>query len=884
VTTAPQRIGELEVVRRIGAGGFGVVYLADDRRLQRKVALKLAHPGRGDLWREARAAARLAHPNVVTIYEIGEHEGNPYVVMEYVDGPTLRDRLARGPVPLAEALAITRDLASAIAAAHREGVVHRDLTPANVLLAPDGRARVVDFGLARAPAAPDRIALGSDVGLSLAAGTPLFMAPEQWRGEALGPAADVWALGAIAHLLVTGAPHVDGGVGRVRERVTAADELVLSPALAHAPREVAELVAACLRKDPAARPTAAEAARRLDALLARGPHVGTDPFRGAAAFTDGDAAVFHGRAAETAAIVERLATERVVTITGPAGAGKTSLVQAGVVPALRRAGWRVAIARPGADPLRAIADALFAAGADAAVETCTGDEDEAPADAGERAARWVATPALLAADLADTATAVGGKLALVVDPLDDLEAVAGAAGKAAAAALAAAIADDGPARLIFTLRDDGVAAVTARLGGVPGTRVPLAPPDRDALAAIVEGSIRGAGYDVEAAVVASAVDEVAGRPDALARLQARGQALWAGRDRERRVVGAPSTSASGPPAIVPAASARPSRRRRVALVAFGAGAVAAAAVVFAAAPSPPATPPAKIAPAPIPDLPCDPGACTGGKVCVDHRCRVPQCRPLAYPKPALFAAVNAEGMQDAIEAISLDGTSVLSLRRRCDRWFSVILIDGIGDESAQTTLNLTKHPSLAGFWIDHMTLAMSADALTVIGIDAARTGFLTTSRTARGRDDFAPATTGPFAALAVRAPAYMRGPVLTADGLAFYYRVFDEKDPAADGIYESVRTSTAEPFPPGRRLGGAFHGWNVVTGVSADRMTIFVDINWQVIALTRDSLDEPYQNPNAPMGAPLMPGARIRPFGDCTQLVGTCTTGCNNEETCLFSQ
>ena len=883
MTTTPERIGQLEVVRRIGAGGFGVVYLADDRRLQRKVALKLAHPGRGDLWREARAAARLAHPNVVTIYEIGEHEGNPYVVMEYVDGPTLRDRLARDSVPLAEALAITRDLAAAIAAAHREGIVHRDLTPANVLLAPDGRARVVDFGLARAPAAPDRIALGSDVGLSLAVGTPLFMAPEQWRGDALGPPADVWALGAIAHLLVTGAPHVDGGVGTVRERVTADDELALSPALAHAPREVAELVAACLRKDADARPTAAEAARRLDALLARGPHVGTEPFRGAAAFTDGDAAVFHGRAAETAAIVELLATERVVTVTGPADAGKSSLVQAGVVPALRRAGWRVAIARPGADPLRAIADALFAAGAGAAVETCTADDDAPPTDAGERAARWTATPALFAADLADTATAVGGKLALVVDPLDDLAAVAGPAATAATAALAAALADDGPARLIFTLRDDGVAAATARLGGVPGTRVPLAPPDRETLTAIVESSIHGAGYQIdEPAVVSGIVDEVAGRPDALARLQTLGKTLWAARDRERRVIVTP------PAPLVVAATPIPRPRRRVAwLAALGGGVVTAAAIFAIAAgrdDTPGRKPPAPPPRAPAIGAPCDPASCSGRDVCVNHRCRAPLCRPLAYPNPSLFAAVNAEGMQDAIEAISHDGASVLTLRRRCDRWFSVLVIDGIGGERPPSTLNLTKHPVLADLWLDHSTMTMTTDALTLIWVVRDRTGFLVSSRSARGVDDFAPATPGPFAALAVRAPAYLRGPVLTGDGLAFYYRIFDSPDPAANGIYESLRTSTAEPFPPGRRLGGAFEGWNVVTGVSADRMTIFIDDGWQVIALTRKSLDEAYTNPNAPIAPPLMPGARIRTFGDCTQLVGTCTGGCNNEETCLYSQ
>src|SRR5258705_7177022 len=165
-----QRIGELEVVRRIGAGGFGVVYLADDHRLGRKVALKLAHPGRGDLWREARAAARLAHPNVVTIYEVGDHEGNPYIVMEYVDGSTLRDRLAQDRLPLREALRIARDLAAAITAAHREGIVHLDLTPSNVLRAADGRARVVDFGLARTP---ETVEIEN-------AGTPAYMAPEQW--------------------------------------------------------------------------------------------------------------------------------------------------------------------------------------------------------------------------------------------------------------------------------------------------------------------------------------------------------------------------------------------------------------------------------------------------------------------------------------------------------------------------------------------------------------------------------------------------------------------------------------------------------------------------------------------------------------------------------
>lgn len=140
------------MVGKIGAGGMGEVFLGHDSRLKRKVALKCLTLGDRDRQRrildEARAAARFNHPNIAAIYDVLEHEGRAFIVMEYVEGQSLRERLEHGPLPLGDVFSIGRQLASALAAAHEQGIIHRDLKPANVQVMPDGFVKVLDFGVA----------------------------------------------------------------------------------------------------------------------------------------------------------------------------------------------------------------------------------------------------------------------------------------------------------------------------------------------------------------------------------------------------------------------------------------------------------------------------------------------------------------------------------------------------------------------------------------------------------------------------------------------------------------------------------------------------------------------------------------------------------------
>jgi len=237
--------GRFELVREIGRGGFGVVYEARDRELGRTVAFKAVRAGdraalrEERLVREAEAAARLSHPNIVTLHDVGRTEHGPYLVLELLRGQTLADRLEQGPVPVREALRIGVEMAKGLAHAHGEGVVHRDLKPANVFLREDGQVKLLDFGLAHA--------LGRR---RVDGGTPAFMAPEQWKGAPEDERTDVFALGVLLFRLLSGElpfPEDDGGRAVQSSRAAPALEVPEVPALG-------ALVGRMLRKDPVERP------------------------------------------------------------------------------------------------------------------------------------------------------------------------------------------------------------------------------------------------------------------------------------------------------------------------------------------------------------------------------------------------------------------------------------------------------------------------------------------------------------------------------------------------------------------------------------------------------------------------------------------------------
>jgi tetratricopeptide (TPR) repeat protein len=238
-------VGRFELVREIGRGGFGVVWEARDRELGRSVAFKAVRSGdrpalrEERLLREAEAAARLSHPNIVTLHDVGRCEQGPYLVLELLSGQSLAERLAQGPVSPREALRVGVEVAKAIAHAHAQGVVHRDLKPANIQLCDDGNVKVLDFGLAHA--------LGHR---RTAGGTPAYMAPEQWRGAPEDERTDVFALGVILYrMLVNALPFPEGDAGRALEstRPAPALEVPETPALG-------TFVGRMLEKDPVKRP------------------------------------------------------------------------------------------------------------------------------------------------------------------------------------------------------------------------------------------------------------------------------------------------------------------------------------------------------------------------------------------------------------------------------------------------------------------------------------------------------------------------------------------------------------------------------------------------------------------------------------------------------
>jgi eukaryotic-like serine/threonine-protein kinase len=270
-----ETIGAYRVLRKLGEGGMGAVYLAYDTTLRRHVALKTLDAPADDataharLVREARNAAALNHPHICTIHEVGEAGGAAFIAMEYVEGQSLRERLDAGAVPVAEAVRLGLQAADALEYAHARGVVHRDFKAANVIVTAEGRLKVVDFGLARRA---DALAAGATTEVSLvaagvAAGTPYAMAPEQVRGEAANGRTDIWALGVLLYELVSGrkpfeAPTMPELFSAILTRAPAA-----LPALV--PAELRAVVERCLTKDPGRRyQQASEVHAALEAIQA----------------------------------------------------------------------------------------------------------------------------------------------------------------------------------------------------------------------------------------------------------------------------------------------------------------------------------------------------------------------------------------------------------------------------------------------------------------------------------------------------------------------------------------------------------------------------------------------------------------------------------------
>ena len=529
-------VGRYRIRRLIGEGGMGHVYLARDVTLGRSVALKFVRPDRlsaGDLDRfitEARTVARLNHPHIVVLYDVSEHRGAPYLALEYLDGESLEERALRERLSIDEVLRLARAIADALAHAHAAGVRHCDLKPSNVVLPDNGRIRVVDFGLA--------LADGSDIRSENVAGTPDWMAPEQWRADPLTDRVDVWALGVLVYQLLAGV-HPFGACRRAAERrAVTLDPARLAPPLVRAglDHRVAELVAGSLLRDPAARPSCREWCNVLDAVLAPiSPlHSEASPYRGLAAFEEAHAHVFFGREAETEAFLERLRGAPVLPIVGPSGAGKSSFLTAGVIPRLRaREPWSVITLRPGVDPFVSLASPL--------VLLARGESDAARTRVEhERAAETLAaalrvTPTLLALRLSMVAAASGGRVLLMVDQLEELftHDLPEADVQAFLQLLAAASDDPAdPVRAVFTLRDDF-------LGRVPDLRqlFVLRKLGRDELRRTIVGPLERTPYRFEApSMIEQILNEVGDAAVSLPLLQFVCRALWDSRDTERHLL------------------------------------------------------------------------------------------------------------------------------------------------------------------------------------------------------------------------------------------------------------------------------------------------------------------------------------------------------------
>jgi hypothetical protein len=482
----PQEFANFLIVGSLGQGGMGHVYKAYDKSIGRYVAIKfIRQPGevqRVRFLNEARTAGSLNHPNIVQIFHFGELMGQPYIVAEYVEGTSLSAR--QKPISWREALPLGIDLAEGLAAAHGVGVLHRDIKPSNVIVTKSGKAKLLDFGLAKFQHAddegvgPSRGAAGraephaSPTENGAIVGTPYYMAPEAWRGQA-SFAVDMYAMGVLLYELCTG--RVPFGEV-LREELPAHVQKHDAPRLVELAPDVAPGFAAvverCLAREPGQRfATGRELCDALYALVPRqrirtphhSPARGADralPYPGLRPFDEEDVGYFFGREHDVERVIERLRTAPMVLVAGTSGVGKSSLVRAGVLPHLAArglddtGGWQVRSWVPGTRPLQAMSAALRGdLGMDEEALTAALERD--PLEIGFRLDRTVGTG-----------------MVLFVDQLEELVTVSDAEEAAQASRALAMLAARFPRiRVLATVRGDKLTEVA----GLPGPHALVQP-------------------------------------------------------------------------------------------------------------------------------------------------------------------------------------------------------------------------------------------------------------------------------------------------------------------------------------------------------------------------------------------------------------------------
>jgi serine/threonine protein kinase len=570
------RIHQYELIRQLGAGGMGAVFLARDTRLGRRVAIKFLHSADESTTRrfilEARATARCSHENIVIIYEVGEFQSRPFMVLEYLQGQPLHKALGGARVPAPRAVELMVPVMRALVTAHAEGIVHRDLKPENILVTDSGAIKVLDFGIAKVlenpgqasertsvarlpPRADGVIPLHAASGEDLSnlthngslVGTLSYMSPEQWRGSAeVDHRTDIWAVGIILFRMLAGRHPLDPLRGPQLSITASLD--VPMPRLRQmapdVPPELADAVDRCLLKRKEERfPDALSLLRALEPFLpgrySRELAIDESPYTGLSAFQESDADRFFGRSREVAALLHRIHGRSLTAVVGPSGAGKSSFVRAGLVPALKRSGepWEGLVIRPGRHPLAALANLV------APMMKSSSSMDEELKEHQRLVEHLRSEPGFVGSVLRSRARNQRTKILLFVDQFEELYTqVPDARERLAFTACLSGIADDptSPIRVVLSIRSDFLDSISEdeRFMAEVGQGLFFLPPP--SIAGLREALVQPAeqaGYRFETPeMVEDILQHLASTQGALPLLQFTAAQLWEQRDPARKLL------------------------------------------------------------------------------------------------------------------------------------------------------------------------------------------------------------------------------------------------------------------------------------------------------------------------------------------------------------